>query len=143
MEKSKRMKKHFFFIVKLQTPNGFWTHNITLHLTPTSRWGVLELKLIGRTRKQFFKEGKKQKNHTQHAVESLGVFFKTLSDWMSIIGSHYIFLVYDLMDACNLCIWLFWSPAVYLGDSFLWLWIKKNLLVKKKKKTNNTVESFC
>ena len=31
-------------------------------------------------------------------------FFKTLSDWMSIIGGHSIFLVYDLMDACNLCI---------------------------------------
>ena len=31
-------------------------------------------------------------------------FFKNLSDWMSIIGSHSIFLVYDLMDACNLCI---------------------------------------
>ena len=26
-------------------------------------------------------------------------FFKTLSDWMSIIGSHSIFWVYDLMDA--------------------------------------------
>ena len=32
------------------------------------------------------------------------LFFKTLSDWMSIIGSHSIFSVYDLMDACNLCI---------------------------------------
>ena len=31
-------------------------------------------------------------------------FFKTLLDWMSIIGSHSIFLVYYLMDACNLCI---------------------------------------
>ena len=30
-------------------------------------------------------------------------FFKTLSDWMSIIGSHSIFSVYDLMNACNLC----------------------------------------
>ena len=32
------------------------------------------------------------------------LFFKTLSDWMSIIGSHSIFSVYDLMDAFNLCI---------------------------------------
>ena len=32
---------------------------------------------------------------------------------MSIIESHSIYLVYDLMDACNLCIWLRWSPAVY------------------------------
>ena len=39
-------------------------------------------------------------------------FFKTLSDWMSIVGSHFIFSVYDLMDTCNLCIWLFWSPVV-------------------------------
>ena len=31
-------------------------------------------------------------------------FFKTLSDWMSIIGSHSISLIYDLMDACSLCI---------------------------------------
>ena len=31
-------------------------------------------------------------------------FFKTLLDWMSIIGSHSIFSIYDLMDACNLCI---------------------------------------
>ena len=31
-------------------------------------------------------------------------FFKTLLDWMSIIESHSIYLVYDLMDACNLCI---------------------------------------
>ena len=40
-------------------------------------------------------------------------FFKTLLDWMSIIGCHSIFSIYDLMDACNLCIWLFWSPAIY------------------------------
>ena len=46
-------------------------------------------------------------------------FFKTLSDWMSIIRSHSIFLVYDLMNACNLCIWLFWSLAVY----FLYTWV--------------------
>ena len=31
-------------------------------------------------------------------------FFKTLSDWMSIIESHSISSVYDLIDACNLCI---------------------------------------
>ena len=31
-------------------------------------------------------------------------FFKTLSDWISIVGSYFIFLVYDLMDACNLCV---------------------------------------
>ena len=31
-------------------------------------------------------------------------FFKTLSDWMSIIGNHSISSVYVLMDACNLCI---------------------------------------
>ena len=31
-------------------------------------------------------------------------FFKTLSDWMSIIGSHSISSISDLMDACNLCI---------------------------------------
>ena len=29
-------------------------------------------------------------------------FFKTLSDWMSIIESHSISSVYDLIDACNL-----------------------------------------
>ena len=63
-------------------------------------------------------------------------FFITQSDWMSIIGSHSIFSVYDLMDACNLCIWLFWSPAVYLDDSFLCLWIKFSLLIKKKKTRN-------
>ena len=32
------------------------------------------------------------------------LFFKTLLDWISIIGSHSISSVYDLMDACNLCI---------------------------------------
>ena len=31
-------------------------------------------------------------------------FFKTLSDCMSIIGSHSIFWVHVLMNACNLCI---------------------------------------
>ena len=31
-------------------------------------------------------------------------FFKTLSDWMPIIGSLSISSIYDLMDACNLCI---------------------------------------
>ena len=31
-------------------------------------------------------------------------FFKTLLDWMSIIESHSISSVYDLMDACNFCI---------------------------------------
>ena len=31
-------------------------------------------------------------------------FFKTLLDWMSIIGSYSIFWVYGLMNACNLCI---------------------------------------
>ena len=61
-------------------------------------------------------------------------FFITLSDWMSIIGSHSIFSVYYLMDAYNLCIWSFWSPAVYLGDSFLWLWIKILLLINNLKK---------
>ena len=30
------------------------------------------------------------------------LFFKTQSDWMSIIGSLSISLVYGLMDACNL-----------------------------------------
>ena len=38
---------------------------------------------------------------------------------MSIIGSHSIFLVHDLIDACNLCIWFFWSLAVY----FLYTWV--------------------
>ena len=55
---------------------------------------------------------------------------------MPIIESHSIFSVYDLMDACNLCIWLFWSPAVYfltwyMGDSCLWLWIKFLYLLEK------------
>ena len=63
-------------------------------------------------------------------------FFITLSDWMSIIGSHSIFSVYYLMDAYNLCIWLFWSPTVYLGDSFSWLWIKILLLINNLKKKN-------
>ena len=71
------------------------------------------------------------------------LFFKTLLDWMSIIGSHSIFLVYDLMDACNLCVWLFWSPAVYLVDSFLWLCIKFSLLIKKKKKKKNRITQPC
>ena len=55
---------------------------------------------------------------------------------MSIIGSHSIFSVYYLMDAYNLCIWLFWSPTVYLGDSFSWLWIKILLLINNLKKKN-------
>jgi len=40
-------------------------------------------------------------------------FLKTLLDWMSIIGGHSFFQFMILMDACNFCIWLFWSPAVY------------------------------
>ena len=48
-------------------------------------------------------------------------FFKTLSDWMSIIGSHSNFSVYDLMDVCNLCIWLFWSPIAYTSCILGWL----------------------
>ena len=47
------------------------------------------------------------------------LFFKTLSEWVFIIGSRSIFSVYDLMDACTLCIWLFWSLAVY----FLYTWV--------------------
>ena len=51
-----------------------------------------------------------------------------------MIGSHSISLVYDLMDACNLCIWLCWSPVVYflytVGDSLLSSWIKFPLLIK-------------
>ena len=31
------------------------------------------------------------------------LFFKTLLDWMSIVESHSISSIYDLMDACNLC----------------------------------------
>ena len=50
-------------------------------------------------------------------------FFKTLSDWMSIIGSHSIFSVYDLKDACHLCFLIIFVPCcilpVYLGDSLL------------------------
>jgi len=71
--------------------------------------------------------------------------FKILSDWMSIIGSHSIFSVYDLMDACKFCIWLFWPPAVYLDDSFLCLWIKFSLLInhqKKKKRPSNIHDQF-
>ena len=30
-------------------------------------------------------------------------FFRTLSNWMSIVGSHSIFSIYDLMDVCQLC----------------------------------------
>ena len=32
------------------------------------------------------------------------LFFKMLSDWMLVVGSHSIFSVLDLMDACNLCV---------------------------------------
>lgn len=35
-----------------------------------------------------------------------------LLGWMSIVGSHYISLVYDLMDTCNLYIRLF-GPQLY------------------------------
>ena len=31
------------------------------------------------------------------------IIFRTLPDWMSIIGSHSISSIYDLMDAYNLC----------------------------------------
>ena len=44
-----------------------------------------------------------------------------LSGWMSIVGSHYISLVYDLMDACNLNIRLFWSPVVYFLNTLVTL----------------------
>ena len=30
-------------------------------------------------------------------------FFKTLSEWMSIVGSHSVSSIYDLMDDYNLC----------------------------------------
>ena len=40
---------------------------------------------------------------------------------MSIVGSHYISLVYDLMDACNLNIRLFWSPVVYFLNTWVTL----------------------
>ena len=63
---------------------------------------------------------------------------------MSIIESHSIFSVYDLMDACILCIWLFWSPAVYfriLG----WLIImslNKIFFTYQKKKKKKLKTSF-
>ena len=64
-------------------------------------------------------------------------FFKTLSDWMSIIGSHSIFSVYDLKDACHLCFLIIFVPCcilpIYLGDSLLCFWIKFSLPIKKKK----------
>ena len=94
----------------------------------------------GRENNQCFED-------SERAIADLKLlFFKTLLDWMSIIGSHSIFSVYDLMDTCNLCVWLFWSPAVYLVDSFLWLCIKFSLLIKKKKKkteSHNLVFVTC
>ena len=30
--------------------------------------------------------------------------FKTLLDWLFVIGCYSIFLIFSLMDACNLCV---------------------------------------
>ena len=66
-------------------------------------------------------------------------FFKNLLDWLSVTGSHSIFFGFSLMDACNLCFWLFLVPSVY----FLYTWVILfwyfnkifSLLIYKKKKT--------
>ena len=58
---------------------------------------------------------------------------------MSIIGSHSISLVYDLMDACNLRIWLCWSLAVY----FLYTWVTHFKFLNKISFTyQNKISSF-
>ena len=31
------------------------------------------------------------------------LFFRMLTDWMSIVTSYSIFSIHDLMDVCNLC----------------------------------------
>ena len=49
---------------------------------------------------------------SKRTIANLKLFiFKTLSDWMSLIGSHSIFSVYDLMDACNL--FDYFGPLLY------------------------------
>ena len=49
---------------------------------------------------------------SERTIANLKLFiFKTLSDWMSLIGSHSIFSVYDLMDACNL--FDYFGPLLY------------------------------
>ena len=66
---------------------------------------------------------------------------------MSIIGSHSIFSVYDLMDACILRIWLFWSPAVYFRILGWLIIMSLNKIFftyqKKKKKTKNQLLFAC
>ena len=63
-------------------------------------------------------------------------FFKTLLDWLSVIGSHSIFSVFSLMDVCNLCFWLFLSlvyTSYILGWHLFWYSNKIfSLLIKKK-----------
>ena len=42
---------------------------------------------------------------SEGTIPDLKLFFvKTLLDWLSVIGSHSLFSVHALMDACNLCV---------------------------------------
>ena len=49
--------------------------------------------------------------YIKYVIDLKLLFFKTLWDWMSSVESHTISSIYDLMDAFNLCSWLYWSPA--------------------------------
>ena len=49
--------------------------------------------------------------YIKYVIDLKLLFFKTLWDWMSRVESHTISSIYDLMDAFNLCSWLYWSPA--------------------------------
>lgn len=44
---------------------------------------------------------------------------------MSIVGSHFVSSIYDLMDDCNLCAWFFWFPVVYI--LYTWVTVYYNL----------------
>ena len=52
------------------------------------------------------------------------LFFRTLIDWMSAVGSHSLFWICDLIDVCNLSVRLFLDLSCidfeYLGDWFFW-----------------------
>ena len=39
--------------------------------------------------------------------------FKTLMDWVAVLGFHSVFSVDGLMDTCTVCTWLCFVPCVY------------------------------
>ena len=39
--------------------------------------------------------------------------FKTLMDWVAVLGFHSVFSVDGLMDSCTVCTWLCFVPCVY------------------------------